>query len=169
MQSSERFRVEAKEASLRQMLSTVKRDKEKIEDTIGKINGYKMDALNKTWSKVNEYELVWLSALETLEAYLRSYCQEAFASSRLLKGNPSATALKLKCRWGACGSKAWQNSPAVSGRSLLCRSSCRFFSSSRHPCTSWMKSMLPWTCPIPKTLAVSSAIVSMAHSSSLCP
>lgn len=50
-------RVEAKEASLKQMLGTVKRDKQKIEETIGKLDGYKMEALTKTWTKVNEYTI----------------------------------------------------------------------------------------------------------------
>lgn len=49
------IRVEAKEAALKQMLGTVKRDKKKIEETIGKLDGYKMETLTKTWTKVNEY------------------------------------------------------------------------------------------------------------------
>lgn len=46
-------RVEKKETSLKQMFSTVKRDKSKIEETIKSLDGYKRDALETTWEKVN--------------------------------------------------------------------------------------------------------------------
>ncbi len=46
--------VEKKEASLRQMMRTVIKDKKKIEDTIGTLDEYKKEALLKTWTKVNE-------------------------------------------------------------------------------------------------------------------
>ncbi|KZT03117.1 condensin complex subunit SMC2 [Laetiporus sulphureus 93-53] len=45
--------VEKKEASLKKMLATVLKDKEKIEQTIEELDRYKLDALEKTWSKVN--------------------------------------------------------------------------------------------------------------------
>ncbi|CAL1701767.1 unnamed protein product [Somion occarium] len=45
--------VEKKEASLKKMLATVLKDKEKIEQTIDELDRYKLDALEKTWSKVN--------------------------------------------------------------------------------------------------------------------
>ncbi|RGB44102.1 putative nuclear condensin complex subunit Smc2 [Rhizophagus diaphanus] len=45
--------VEKKEASLKQMLNTVGRDKKKIEETIVSLDNYKKDALQKTWEKVN--------------------------------------------------------------------------------------------------------------------
>ncbi len=48
-------RVEAKDASLRQMLLTVKRDRAKIDGTISTLNEYMLEALQKTWAKVNEY------------------------------------------------------------------------------------------------------------------
>ena len=35
------------------MLATVLKDKEKIEQTIEELDRYKLDALEKTWSKVN--------------------------------------------------------------------------------------------------------------------
>lgn len=35
------------------MLSTVLKDKQKIEDTIEELDRYKRDALQKTWEKVN--------------------------------------------------------------------------------------------------------------------
>lgn len=46
-------RVEAKDNSLKQMLSTVKKDRGKIEGTITKLNEYMLEALHKTWNKVN--------------------------------------------------------------------------------------------------------------------
>ncbi|WFD36607.1 Structural maintenance of chromosomes protein 2 [Malassezia cuniculi] len=45
--------VEKKEASLQHMLSTVLRDKSKIEQTIAELDRYKTDALEATFSKVN--------------------------------------------------------------------------------------------------------------------
>ncbi|KAK5163229.1 Structural maintenance of chromosomes protein 2 [Saxophila tyrrhenica] len=46
--------VEKKEASLKQMMRTVIKDKRKIEETIGSLDEYKKEALEKTWRKVNE-------------------------------------------------------------------------------------------------------------------
>jgi structural maintenance of chromosome 2 len=37
------------------MLATVKKDKEKIEQTLVKLNDYKLEALEKTWTKVSQY------------------------------------------------------------------------------------------------------------------
>ncbi|KAH7922255.1 condensin complex subunit SMC2 [Leucogyrophana mollusca] len=44
--------VEKKEVELKKMLSTVMKDKEKIELTIEELDRYKRDALQKTWEKV---------------------------------------------------------------------------------------------------------------------
>ncbi|KAF8457794.1 putative nuclear condensin complex subunit Smc2 [Terfezia claveryi] len=44
--------VEKKEVSLKNMLRTVNRDKRKIEETIGELDKYKREALEKTWKKV---------------------------------------------------------------------------------------------------------------------
>ncbi|RCI07057.1 Structural maintenance of chromosomes protein 2 [Rhizopus stolonifer] len=46
--------VEKKEASLKEMLSTVQKDKQKIEDTIQTLENYKLEALEKTYTKVNK-------------------------------------------------------------------------------------------------------------------
>ncbi|KIX02639.1 uncharacterized protein Z518_08581 [Rhinocladiella mackenziei CBS 650.93] len=46
--------VEKKEASLKNMLRTVIRDKKKIEETISTLDDYKKEALLKTWRKVTE-------------------------------------------------------------------------------------------------------------------
>jgi structural maintenance of chromosome 2 len=45
--------VEKKETSLKKMLATVLKDKEKIEETIEELDRYKRDALQTTWQKVN--------------------------------------------------------------------------------------------------------------------
>lgn len=45
--------VEKRETSLKKMLATVLKDKEKIEETIDELDRYKRDALQKTWEKVN--------------------------------------------------------------------------------------------------------------------
>ncbi|KAI7903060.1 uncharacterized protein BX663DRAFT_434418 [Cokeromyces recurvatus] len=46
--------VEKKEAALKEMLATVQKDKQKIEDTIQTLENYKMEALEKTYRKVNK-------------------------------------------------------------------------------------------------------------------
>ncbi|KAH9957615.1 P-loop containing nucleoside triphosphate hydrolase protein [Russula dissimulans] len=45
--------VEKREASLKKMLGTVLKNKEKIEQTIEELDRYKRDALKTTWAKVN--------------------------------------------------------------------------------------------------------------------
>lgn len=45
--------VEKKEASLKNMMRTVVKDKRKIEETITSLDEYKKEALHKTWTKVN--------------------------------------------------------------------------------------------------------------------
>ncbi|KAL8740471.1 MAG: hypothetical protein Q9190_006833 [Brigantiaea leucoxantha] len=45
--------VEKKEASLKNMMKTVIKDKRKIEETIVSLDEYKKEALHKTWTKVN--------------------------------------------------------------------------------------------------------------------
>ena len=45
--------VEKKEASLKQMMKTVVKDKRKIEETITSLDEYKKSALDETWRKVN--------------------------------------------------------------------------------------------------------------------
>jgi structural maintenance of chromosome 2 len=46
-------RVESKDNSLKQMLNTVQKDRGKIEGTITKLNDFMLEALHKTWTKVN--------------------------------------------------------------------------------------------------------------------
>jgi structural maintenance of chromosome 2 len=47
------YSVEKKEQALKKMMSTVLKDKSKIEDTIAELDRYKRDALMQTWEKVN--------------------------------------------------------------------------------------------------------------------
>lgn len=64
------------------MLETVQKDKRKIEETIQSLDTYKLEALEKTWSKVNKY-VVFLSkcfaillsniCIGTLRRYLPTY------------------------------------------------------------------------------------------------
>ncbi|KAI9316303.1 RecF/RecN/SMC [Dichotomocladium elegans] len=46
--------VEKKEVSLKTMMQTVQKDKQKIEDTIHSLDNYKLEALERTWTKVNK-------------------------------------------------------------------------------------------------------------------
>lgn len=46
-------RYEKKEASLKQMLSTVLKDKKKIQETIVELDKHKLQALEATWTQVN--------------------------------------------------------------------------------------------------------------------
>ncbi|TPX52190.1 hypothetical protein SeMB42_g01613 [Synchytrium endobioticum] len=46
-------KMEKKETSLKQMFATVKKDRQKIEETITSLDEYKREALFKTWEKVN--------------------------------------------------------------------------------------------------------------------
>lgn len=46
-------KLESREASLRQMMNTIKKDKSKIEQTITTLDKYKLEALYETWNAVN--------------------------------------------------------------------------------------------------------------------
>jgi hypothetical protein len=54
------FRNEKQEKTLKERLSTIKRDKEKIQKTIGKLEKYKLNALDTTYRKVNVYVMLSL-------------------------------------------------------------------------------------------------------------
>ncbi|CDO93965.1 unnamed protein product [Kluyveromyces dobzhanskii CBS 2104] len=45
--------VEKKETALKTMIKTIEKDKQKIQETIGKLNEYKRETLIKTWEKVS--------------------------------------------------------------------------------------------------------------------
>lgn len=45
--------VEKRETDLNKNMTTVEKDKQKIEETIEELDRYKRDALQKTWEKVN--------------------------------------------------------------------------------------------------------------------
>jgi chromosome segregation ATPase len=79
------------------MLSTVLKDKEKIEETIEELDRYKRDALQKTWEKVNGFvKLIRTRFFDifaektrlivvTLAASSRSYYQATLRNSSLQK------------------------------------------------------------------------------------
>ncbi|KAI8086313.1 uncharacterized protein BX664DRAFT_335502 [Halteromyces radiatus] len=46
--------VEKKETSLKKMLETVQKDRQKIEETVVSLENYKLEALENTWRKVND-------------------------------------------------------------------------------------------------------------------
>jgi hypothetical protein len=50
--------VEKTEVALKKMLSTILKDKEKIEETIEELDRYKRDALQKTWGEGQRVSLI---------------------------------------------------------------------------------------------------------------
>jgi hypothetical protein len=78
--TSEDNSVEKRETSLKKMLATVMKDKEKIEETIAELDRYKREALESTWKKVDGYASPQTSAFAanpvagTLGASLLSFC-----------------------------------------------------------------------------------------------
>ena len=101
-------RVEAKDGSLREMLSTVKRDRGKIEGTIGKLNDYMLEALHRTRTKVNlDFGQIFAELLPGSTAKLDP-----------LEGQPLTDGLQIKVSLGG----VWKQSLAeLSGgqRSLV--------------------------------------------------
>ncbi|CAG8514249.1 5838_t:CDS:10 [Acaulospora colombiana] len=100
--------VEKKEASLKQMLATVQKDKKKIEDTIVSLDNYKKDALNKTWKKVDA----------DFGAIFGDLLPSSFATLRIPEGKELTEGLEVKVQLGG----VWKQSLAeLSGgqRSLV--------------------------------------------------
>lgn len=50
-----KIRQEKNEKTLKERLATINRDKGKIQNTIEKLDKYKLEALDRTWRKVNVY------------------------------------------------------------------------------------------------------------------
>lgn len=159
--------VEKKEASLKNMMRTVIKDKRKIEETIVNLNKYKKEALHKTWTKVNnDFGQIFAELLPG-----------SFAKLDPPEGKDITEGLEVKVSLG----KVWKQSLAelsggqryvifchqvemfkrnstngldfCIGHSSLCHSSWHFCSSSRHPCTSSTKLTLPLTCRTRRTSA----------------
>ncbi|CAG8682841.1 13852_t:CDS:10, partial [Acaulospora morrowiae] len=100
--------VEKKEASLKQMLATVQKDKKKIEDTIVSLDNYKKDALNRTWKKVDA----------DFGAIFGDLLPSSFATLRIPEGKELTEGLEVKVQLGG----VWKQSLAeLSGgqRSLV--------------------------------------------------
>lgn len=100
--------VESKETALKQMLSTVKKDKVKIEGTIDKLEDYKVEALERTWRQVNEYKLVLvLTNDRDFGAIFGELLPGSFARLDKPDGQQTITAgLEIKVRLGA----TWKDS-----------------------------------------------------------
>lgn len=89
-------RIEAKETALKQMFSVVKKDRKTIEETIDKLNNYKMEALDKTYRKVNEdFGLIFSELLPN-----------SFAKLEPIEGQPITEGLEIKVQLGG----VWKNS-----------------------------------------------------------
>ena len=97
--------VEKREASLKKMMATVLKDKEKIEETIAELDRYKRDALQKTWEKVNGlvpsldhfyYSLINVSFTAISVRFSPSSSQGISQSFNPLKGWTSRRVLKSK-------------------------------------------------------------------------
>ncbi|RHZ52104.1 hypothetical protein Glove_465g30 [Diversispora epigaea] len=100
--------VEKKEASLKQMLATVQKDKKKIEDTIVSLDNYKKDALERTWQKVDG----------DFGAIFSDLLPNSFASLKIPEGSELTLGLEVKVQLGG----VWKQSLAeLSGgqRSLV--------------------------------------------------
>ncbi len=78
------------------MLSTVKKDRTKIEDTITTLNDYKLEALNKTYAKVNEdFGQIFADLLPG-----------AFATLESVEGQPITAGLEIRVQLGG----VWKSS-----------------------------------------------------------
>ena len=75
-------RVEKREISLKQKLSTVQKDKSSIQATLEYLDRKKLDQLRKTWKKVNAYVF---ADLVILELFLGIYFLEILVNWSPLK------------------------------------------------------------------------------------
>jgi structural maintenance of chromosome 2 len=141
--------VEKKEASLKNMMRTVIRDKKKIEETIVQLDEYKKDALQKTWEKVNgDFGQIFNELLPG-----------SFAKLDPPEGKTIAEGLEVKVSLG----KVWKQSLtelsggqryvilflltqliliSITGHSSPCPSSWRSYNSNQRLCISWTRSTL---------------------------
>lgn len=90
--------VEKKEAALKGMMKTVVRDKRKIEETIGTLDEYKKEALEKTWVKVDR----------DFGAIFAELLPGSFAKLVPLEGKGVGDGLEVKVSLG----KVWKTSLA---------------------------------------------------------
>lgn len=88
--------VEKKEVSLKKNMSIVIKDKQKIEETIKKLDRYKHDKLEETWSKVNTY----------FGNIFTDLLPGAFAKLDPLEGKTVSEGLEIKVMLG----KVWKQS-----------------------------------------------------------
>jgi len=88
--------VEKKEATLKNMMRTVIRDKKKIEETIDSLDEYKKTALHRTWTKVNA----------DFGAIFNLLLPGSFAKLDPLEGKQISDGLEVKVQLG----KIWKQS-----------------------------------------------------------
>ena len=88
--------VEKKEVSLKNMMKTVIRDKKKIEETIGSLDEYKKEALERPWTKVNGY----------FGQLFAELLPGSFAKLDPLEGKSVSEGLEVK----VCLGKVWKQS-----------------------------------------------------------
>lgn len=154
--------VEKKEVALKNMMRTVIRDKNKIEETIINLDEYKKEALHKTWTKVNgDFGQIFAELLPG-----------SFAKLDPPEGKEITDGLEVKVSLG----KVWKQSltelsggqryvflqphytrfltNAVIVHSLPCHLLWRFSNSNRLRCTSSTRLMQLSICRIPRTLDV---------------
>lgn len=94
--------MEKKESHLKAHLGTIKNDKVKIEETIDKLNAYKREALEKTWTIVNKQVPAltrWTSGNTRLTHECICTCHvgilEIFLASCFLAAMPSSHRLRV--------------------------------------------------------------------------
>lgn len=166
--------VEKKEASLKNMMRTVVRDKKKIEETIATLDEYKKEALLKTWRKVTvDFGNIFAELLP------------GDNTAKLVPAEGDENRIQQGLEVKVCLGKVWKQSlTELSGgqRYVTSSSSCcprtqivlsnhadnlcgidpsspspsssRSFNSSPHPCISSMKSMPRWIYRTRRTSAV---------------
>lgn len=103
--------VEKREASLKKMLATFVKDKEKIEETVAELDRYKREALESTWKKIgaSQENTIWLFGPHTCYSDFGGIFAELlpgnFAKLQPPEDQDLMDGLKSKCGLGAYGSR----------------------------------------------------------------
>ena len=156
--------VEKKEASLKNMVRTVIKDKAKIEETIVSLDEYKKEALQRTWEKVNAYFLSEESETNCSDfgQIFAELLPGNFAKLDPPEGKDVTDGLEVK----VCLGKVWKQSltELSGGQRYFCLFrvmltidllsrwllSCPCCSLSLLLCIFWTKLMLRWISVIPR-------------------
>lgn len=169
-------RYEKKESSLKQMLSTVKKDKRKIQETIVELDKHKLAALEATWQQVNgDFGGIFGDLLPGNTAKLEPPEGQDITEGLEVKVNlggvwkQSLTELSGGQRLVRIGFLVVQLHTLTSSHSQTDHlspspSSLPFSGSNRRPCTFSTKSTPPWTCLTPKISDTCCGLVSKDRS-----